>query len=364
MSARVASRAALAGVSLAFALAAGELALRALPPQTLGFELNETGFIRPREFERDAARNSLGVHDVEPAPKSAGSRRVLLVGDSYVAAVALPIEKGVARRLEAHLASRPELGPVDVVSLSAEGWGQGEELAALAHHGRKLAPDLVLLLFTARNDVYNNAEDVEAKSQELEALGRAMREGGAIAELIPRERAIGLWFPSSLLNQLVSHRLTSARIRRSAPVPVSFRLFAPAHEREWLGAWERTSQLLERMRARARAIGADFAIASGSTPEGVLEPAAGAARLAASHPAYRDTVFDVDLVDAQLARVCAERAIPFAALQPALREIALRTGSELHFRYDGHWNERGNEEAARLLADFAAARLAARTPGG
>ncbi|MEZ4214851.1 MAG: SGNH/GDSL hydrolase family protein [Myxococcota bacterium] len=355
--ARPAAKLALAAAALALALVGAELALRALPATTLGYEVNATGFIRPREFARDDAHNTLGMHDVEPAPKAPGARRVVLLGDSYVAAVSVPLAQGVARRLEAHLHERPGLGPVDVVALGKEGWGQREELAALAKHGRALAPDLVLLLFTTRNDVYNDAEGFDAKRAEQEALARAAREGLPIAELVPFESAIGLWVRGSALNQLVAHRLTLARIRRDAPPPVSFRAFAPAYADEWAPAWAATERLLVRIERRARALGAGFAVAAASTPEGVLDPAEGAARLAASHPDYAGVAFDVDLVDARLARLCAERGFAFAALQPALRALRRETGRELHWRYDGHWNAFGNDAAARLLAELAAERL-------
>jgi hypothetical protein len=92
-------------------------------------------------------------------------------------------------------------------------------------------------------------------------------------------------------------------------------------------------------------------VASGSTPEGVLAPEDGAARLRGAHPALAGLDFDVDLVDRELERRCRALGIPFRALQPALRALEATDGP-LHWRHDGHWNEAGNDAAARLLADF------------
>jgi hypothetical protein len=132
----------LAGLSLgiALALALVEVGIRLLPSSVLGFRYQDGLFLPPHEYERQTSRNALGVHDVAPPPKPPGRRRVLLLGDSYVAAISVPVEQGVARRLAHHLEQRAP-GRYDVVSLSSEGWGQREELAALVEHGARLDPD-------------------------------------------------------------------------------------------------------------------------------------------------------------------------------------------------------------------------------
>lgn len=334
------------------ALAILELGVRVLPAPVLGFSYEDGLFLPPREYERQTLRNGLGVHDVEPLPARdrAGRRRVLLLGDSYVAAISVPVEQGVARRLAHHLDARsPE--DWDVVALSSEGWGQREELAALDKHGRALAPDLVLLLFTARNDPFNNALELEGRDEDRRVRRAIMEQGRGWTRAFRGDEARGLWLEASALNRLVAHRLTVRALRPLDPVPLPFLAFSPQKAAMWSGAWDETGALLAALRERSFALGAGFGVASGSTPEGVLDPQDGAARLRGAHPALAGLDFDVDLVDRELERRCRALGIPFRALQPALRAREATDGP-LHWRHDGHWNEAGNDAAARLLADF------------
>ncbi|MEE2664949.1 MAG: hypothetical protein VX681_12600 [Myxococcota bacterium] len=338
------------GIGVLAALAIAELGVRLLPSTVLGFDYRDGLFLRAQEFEQQIERNSLGVHDVEPARRRGTRRRVLLLGDSYVAASSVPIEQGVARRLAQHLEQRVP-GGYDVVSLSSDGWGQREELAALSLHGGVLAPDLVLLLFTARNDPFNNARDLEGRDEDRRTRQAMMRDGRSWSRSFRSEDARGLWLPASALNRLIAHRLTVRALLPRDPVPMPFLAFSPERAAMWAGPWRETEQLLRQLRRRATTLDAGFAVVSASTPEGVMEPARGAARFRAAHPALADLEFDVDLPDRELASICQRLGIAFRALQPELRALEREEGP-LHWRHDGHWNAKGNDAAGHLLADF------------
>jgi hypothetical protein len=79
---------------------------------------------------------------------------VLLLGDSQVEAMALPVDAMPERRLEAHLNS--VIGTVRVFSVGAGGYGQDQELLALQEYFQRYRADLVLLWLTLNNDVWNN----------------------------------------------------------------------------------------------------------------------------------------------------------------------------------------------------------------
>ena len=115
----------------ALGLVGAEWIARRLPPETRGFEYHDELFTRPNEFHPDdRAINSLGFHDGEPIADRPGLRRLLLLGDSYVASLSVKREETVGSRLEAQL----ELGsqePWDVIAVGRPRWGQREELAQL-----------------------------------------------------------------------------------------------------------------------------------------------------------------------------------------------------------------------------------------
>jgi hypothetical protein len=336
---------ALLAAALLLALTAAELVVRRLSPQTLGFEFTASAFRNPTEFVRDMARNSRGNHDREhglpgPAP------RVLLLGDSYVAGLSVPVSQTVGARLEAH---SPAGTNWEVVALSREGWGQSEQLKALEFAGRAVRPAVVLTLFMPFNDVRNNWPPLQATG--LGQLERMSRFRPGWTKLSAAD-APALLMPWSALNRLLSHRLAMARARRpDGEIPIDYLVYAAEPDAQWQEAWAATESLLLKTRDVAAALGAKYLVASASTPHGVLGPEDGLQFIFRSYPAMNGRKWDLDLPDRRLAAFCGEHGIPFLALEPHFRDQT-RAGERLHWTYDGHWNSAGNDLAARLLAQF------------
>ncbi len=87
-----------------------------------------------------------------PPQKLAGERRVLVIGDSYTAAVQLPEDEIFTTLLATELnAARPQ-ARYRVLNAGVNGAGTAHELLYFQHAGAALAPDVVVLQF-AWNDV-------------------------------------------------------------------------------------------------------------------------------------------------------------------------------------------------------------------
>ncbi len=97
--------------------------------------------------------NALGLRGAEVAlPKPADERRVLVVGDSYTAAVQLPEER-IFTSLLAGALNRARPGTrYRVVNGGVNGAGTAEELLFFQHRGVTLTPDVVVLQY-AFNDL-------------------------------------------------------------------------------------------------------------------------------------------------------------------------------------------------------------------
>jgi len=332
-------------------LALAEGITRSLSPSRLGFLYADGTFQSPPEFERDRRRNGRGFHaPPQPQSRTPGVPRVVLLGDSYVAALSVPLEQTVGTRLEHHL--RKELGrPVEVVPLGKPGWGQREQLNALTKRVAKLEPDLVVTLFLSFNDVRDNHAGLDATSQRELLAMRRFRPGWS---RIPREEAPLFWIEGSRLNQWLSFRLALGRTDDGDTVPLDYHVYSTAHDPRWEEAWEQTRELLVQCRLLARGNGAQYALVSASTPHGVRGAEAGLARLLESFPAMARGEWDLDLPDRELAEFCAEHRLPFLALEPVFRQDLAAGGEPLHWPIDGHWNAAGNDFAARHMAEFLA----------
>jgi hypothetical protein len=165
------SRALLALLSLLLALAAVEAFVRAadLPVASLHrglLKLSEIEVLHPERnlltgpagydtdlFGHGAHFNSLGMRDVEPVvPKPAGTKRILLLGDSMVFGQGVATGDMAASRMRTELAGQP----VDVVSAGIPGWNTLEEEQFLLEYADRITPDIVALVY-----VQNDNEPVD-----------------------------------------------------------------------------------------------------------------------------------------------------------------------------------------------------------
>ncbi len=106
--------------------------------------------------------NSLGFVDAEPVlPKPKDTFRIILVGDSFVEALQVPIEQKLQTLLAARLNERHAGKRFDAVALGYSGSGQSNEIPFYERNRRELAPDLVVLVFVG-NDFANNSPLLEA----------------------------------------------------------------------------------------------------------------------------------------------------------------------------------------------------------
>jgi len=330
-------------------LLCGEGVLRMLEPTTLGFDFVDGQFVQPVEFDKDVAANRMGFHDVEHTEASRGLRRVLLLGDSYVAGHEVGVEDTVGRRLEAYLNDASGGAPgYEVISMGRPGWGQLQQLAALENWGPVFEPDLVVTLFLSLNDLVGNTPDLAVdKVRQTRRIDR-VRPGWTGLRAPPPF----LFVPSSRVNQLVAHRLALARSGRTVDtIPFDYQAYRTEYTRPWQDAWARTEQLILETRALASSWGGQYRVVAASTPHGILGRAEGLTRLERVYPAMRELSFDLDRVDDLLSDFCRQSSIEFLALEPLFRTRSKEVDEPLHYRYDGHWTREGHDFAARLIAN-------------
>jgi hypothetical protein len=102
--------------------------------------------------------NSLGLRGPEVAPrKPAGTRRVIVVGDSYVFGQGVDDDQTMPARLSRRLNDRGP-GRYEVVNLGVNSYSTDQELILLEELGPRLEPDIVVL-FVCDNDFEANMQD-------------------------------------------------------------------------------------------------------------------------------------------------------------------------------------------------------------
>ena len=182
----------LVGISLIVSLLLLEAAVRLLhlapPAESPGWFWQspdpETGWalqpgahgrwFNPRyEYDVDVTINSQGLRDVErqTVEKPANTFRILLLGDSYVEGLRVPLEQTFGKVLEDRLNQTAVAGQrFEVIPAGVSGWGTDQQLLWFRKYGVAYQPDLVVLAFFPGNDFENNAEALEVAN-----MGRVMK---------------------------------------------------------------------------------------------------------------------------------------------------------------------------------------------
>jgi len=138
---------------------------------------------------------------------------------------------------------------------------------------------------------------------------------------------------------------------KATSIPIDYLVYAVEADEEWKQAWLETEDLIVATRALSRALGAQYLLASASTPQGVLGAEAGLEKLLETYPAMQGRRWDLSLPDSRMAALAVRNGISFLALEPSFRDEQA-AGRILHWPFDGHWNVEGNDLAGELLAAF------------
>lgn len=373
------------GLAIALGLAIAEgllrvagLAYPAWDRPTAG--LGEWGVPHARGWAVGEARqwiehNSIGVRDVEHAiPKPSGTHRVLVVGDSYVAAYEVEREQAFPAVTEERLRACPALAgrAVEVVNLSKRGYGTAEELLAFRQLGVRHAPDQVVLAFFPGNDFRNNSAKLKASGRPYFRLeGDRLVLDESYAEDPAYQRWIG--WPGDVWYGLVRHvRLVQVarHLRRqlkaladsqgAGGLDEAIHLEPP--DEAWREAWALSLRLVRQFRDEAEAAGARFLWFTISTPAQVHPDPAARAAVAARLGAP-----DVDHPQRRFEAYAAAHGIAWLSSVEALRRAAESRGECVHgfpgpWPCEGHWNALGHRVAGETLAEALCAQLSEAPP--
>jgi len=113
--------------------------------------------------------NSYGYRDREwPIEKDAGTFRVALLGDSYIAGIEVALEHRISGLLENHL---NQVAPPDrlyeVMNFGVVGYGTAQELETFRRRVLQFGPDMAILFVYLGNDLYNNSRELDPEPNKL-----------------------------------------------------------------------------------------------------------------------------------------------------------------------------------------------------
>lgn len=315
--------------------------------------------------------NSGGFRDQEYAQiKPENTYRIAILGDSFIEALHVPLEKTSQSILEIELGKCPILQSqnkkVEVLNFGVQGYGTAQQLMTLRHHVWQYSPDLVILAFYPGNDVRNNYRPLEhdhLRPYFVESNGKLVEDlSFRELSLNQRDRYAASWVDSlprplisqSRILQLLRHFNLENKRRQFQEdyeeINISFYKEPP--NQLWEEAWNITEKLMVLMRDEVEAKGAKFMLFTVSDSFQVNPDA----------KVRENFMKQYDIVDlfypTQRIEELGEREnITVFSLARSLGKIAKETGQCLHgfanaFPCGGHWNLEGNQVAGELMANY------------
>ena len=323
--------------------------------------------------------NSHGLRDVEhDYAKPPGVFRILLLGDSYMEAVQVELDKIFARRLEAALGSGGRR--VEIINASASEWGTDNELVYLREKGFRYSPDLVLLGFTTANDVRNNSTELNLRvpnpnpyKPTFTMTPQGALEFHPMPPLLPSLPPPPWWqhvrVATFFVNR-VGHRFglgaaplplpakppaaPAAAAGASAPpappvskVPTDMLVYESPPSREVADAWRVTKALILQIQFEAAQHGAKFAMFFVNGPWAHYDDYW---RLMTMNDKVARDSWSRRTPNDTLTPFVTDKGIPFVDLFPEFE--AKKAVEPLFFRFDPHWTEAGHRVAADTVARF------------
>jgi hypothetical protein len=396
-------------VGLALAEAGTRAWLEWLPQPANGTYLRDPviGYrLRPQPARGDTTGNpyhvnALGFRDHEhPTSKPAGTRRVLGIGDSFVAGE-VKLDDNFLRVAERTWNAANPQSPaavadsVEVLLMGLGGYGPLQYLGTLRTVGLATAPDLVLLCFYIGNDVTGISTRHEVRRGELYSNSSS----NARLDFLRRSHLFA-WLEKRLVFGLRRERLRERRATEAgglravgmdaspAGTPTGAPAGAPARPPSDAGAVRDipghpaiaaplTRLYLEVLRNRLSFYAATPPASIErlwTQAEGHLDAFDRACRESATpwalviipdefqvDPAVREEAIrrlgagrddlDLDAPTGRLVRWASDRRVPALDLLPLFREEQARRGP-LYIPNDTHWNEEGNRLAGEAIARF------------
>jgi hypothetical protein len=344
---------------------------------------------RGTEFDYTFQTNSLGLRGPERAfEKAAGTQRVLVVGDSFVAGFGVRDEAVFTVWLERILNGSAGSNRVEVINVGRNGTSTIRELDLYRSIGRRFEPDVVVLAFYVGNDLVEvvqehdaeelrrwhpsgvirraayglcpnlylelallkmsaEARQTEERRSDEEILIALRRMCGELGGDFEAAKAAYGRLPADVKEALAGRLLRDHQVLAACCDPGRLRRALAPDDEFFARAWPRVDRHLELLREAAGEDKARFVVLI--IPDAVqVDPKA--QRFAAEIGFEVDEAWLTSTSRTQAAVVdwCRHTDVPCLDLTDKLRQSA----EPLYYRQDGHWNEAGHERAAELLAEF------------
>lgn len=322
-----------------------------------------------QDYDVEIITNSAGFHDVEHSiEKVKGQYRIVVLGDSFIEGLQVPIENGFTRQLEVELQKKWRDRQVEVINLGLSGLGPAQYYHILKKKGLRYRPDIVIMVVLPDNDFRDSHAGLSgSKFKPYYSIDSNSDLQYLPPQVSRRSFVFRSFLKKSVLLQRVrkligNHPVESwlAQVGLLAPdegiaegdqlisIPLDWYVFVQDPPDPWPEAYAITKRMIRESKTLADTIGAKFVVMLiGSTAmiedrwEESLQPYVGSAELSWN---FNKPFHEIE----QLGK---ETGFEVVNLVEPFRKDFERHQRSQSFPHDGHWNPQGHQLAAKIISE-------------
>ena len=320
---------------------------------------NMEGIYSTREYSTPIKINSAGFRDNERTlNKDPNVTRIAVLGDSFVEAFQVTLDKSFPHILEEELNNNSEGKKYEVLNFGVSSFGTAQEYLMLKHYAMNYHPDIVILAFLTANDVSDNGYklqknhnnnvpyfilDSSNKLVQISSENRNISNSSANLAAFLRvfKSALGSIFPNTA-NFLVNFYNRKYVFTYKDALNVYSDNYS---EEDWQDAWNVTKALILETKNFSEVNGARFVLVS--LANNIQVNPGWWNETVKKYPEMAD--WNPEKPDKILEDFSSKNNISYIRLLPYFKDYYNRTGRNLYFYSDGHWNEEGQRLAAEAI---------------
>jgi hypothetical protein len=300
--------------------------------------------------------NKFGFRSPPVTPeKPAGTFRIMMLGDSYLEGMQVPMEQVVSERLRACLERRLPGRRVEVINAGNMGWGQAEQSLFLNREGWRFSPDLVVAFLYLGNDLTDNWYRTGSRvrpSYEVRGDSLVLHPPYLPAwKILLRDHVLAHLAIPKFVRMYMLPRFPWAK-RWAAEQGLVLRDLGHARSRaDQDSMLDVTRRLFDRMRADCDRHGARFVVFQFPPGLVLVSGYADTTRIPAKmrHDAPGAT-WEFPRYREEMLGYYRRAGLDYVDAEPGFREAVAR-GDSLYIYFEGHFTARGHEVAAEMLCD-------------
>lgn len=304
---------------------------------------NFTGRFVKHEVDIFLRTNSYGLRDEEYYGKKPRDFNILALGDSFTwGAYGTELKQTYVKLLERMINENLKSRNYRVINAGVPGYGTDQELLYLENYGQQFEPDLVMLSFFVGNDFFDNMQSGEFGVNDGVLVpikveqSKIVKFRNFLLFRFRSYRAIERGF-TALFGNFVSNTLGKDIQHDSREIS----LFKKPIDEQTKMQFDKTKKILDEMNSYAKTRNIKFVIiiipldyqVNNELKEKFIKDN------------FKDNNFDIEQPQKVIIEWAKRNNIAVIDLIPELS----KSEQNLYWRFNGHFNEKGNEEVANII---------------